>query len=254
MFAYLKKWRREKLLTETFPQDWETILRTNVWQYETLAANDQAKLRNCLRIFVAEKHWEGCAGLELTDEIRVTVAGQACLLLLGFDGFYFDHVETVLIYPGEFLARDQRFRPQDVGERIGEAHHRGPVVISWEDARAAGRRHGDGTNVVIHEFAHQLDMLEGEADGVPPVANPDQRRRWRAVIDREYDRLLRQSRRGRPTLLDDYGAHDEAEFFAVATETFFEAPVDFQSQYPRLYRLLADWYRQDPESRMRPIR
>lgn len=225
------------------------MLDANVWHVGTLSASERDKLCRCVHVFIDEKNWEGCAGLNVTDEMRVAIAGQACLLVLGFDDFLFEHVETILIYPSEYQARDRRFQPQEVEERVGEAHLRGPVVLSWEDALAGGRGESEGANVVLHEFAHQLDMLEGEADGIPPIGDRRQLARWRSVMGREYAALCKRSRRGRASILDAYGAESEAEFFAVATEAFFEDAQRLRSRHKRLYKVLVEWYRQDPAAR-----
>ncbi len=133
--------------------------------------------------------------------------------------------------------------------RLGEAWYRGPVILSWADARAGGQDPRDGQNVVLHEFAHQLDMLDGSADGIPPLPAGEPTRHWRTVMKAEYERLVRESERGRATLLDEYGATSEAEFFAVATECFFEKPLPLSREHPELYGVLSDFYRQDPAKR-----
>jgi Mlc titration factor MtfA (ptsG expression regulator) len=233
-----------------FPPAWGKYLTANVSAYAHLSEPEQAKLRDRLRVFIAEKTWEGCGGLTITDEIKVTIAAQACLLVLGLDDFYFERVRTVLVYPHGYLAPPEpEGEPGIVDEadsvRLGEAHYRGPVVLSWSDALAGGKTHRDGRNLVFHEFAHELDMLDGAADGIPPLS-ADRLARWHEVMAAEYDRLVRDVERGRPTLLDDYGTTNDAEFFAVATECFFERPVLLQRRHPQLYDVLRDFYRQNP--------
>jgi Mlc titration factor MtfA (ptsG expression regulator) len=253
IFTWLRNRRRRRLLAEPFPAEWRKYLEANVSAYPTLSETEQAKLRDRVRIFIAEKNWEGCGGLAITDEIKVTIAGQACLLILGYDDFCFERVKSILVYPHGYLAPQEA--PNEIGivdsagsARLGEAHYRGPVVLSWSDALAGGRTHRDGKNLVYHEFAHELDMLDGAADGTPPL--PDgQRARWRDVMTAEYQRLIRDSEHGRATLLDEYGTTNEAEFFAVATECFFEKGLPLQRRHPQLYELLRDFYRQDPAAR-----
>src|SRR5262249_20618642 len=149
IFSWLRKRRRHKLLAEPFPPEWSEYLETNVSVYPTLSESEQTKLRNLVRIFVAEKNWEGCGGLVITDEIRVTIAGQACLLILGYDDFCFERVKSVLVYPHGYVAPEETAIELGIVDsagsaRLGEAHYRGPVVMSWSDALAGGRTHRDG--------------------------------------------------------------------------------------------------------------
>ena len=243
LFDWLKRRRRRRLLARPFPEAWRGYLRRNVAHYEYLSEAERAKLRDDLRVFVAEKNWEGCGGLAMTDEIKVTIAAQACLLVLALDHNYYDRVLSVLVYP-------HGYRDEANGEgRSGEAWYRGPVVLAWEDVRYEGRHPREGHNVVFHEFAHQLDMLDGGINGTPPLRDAAQARRWHDVMTAEYKRLVAASERGRATLLDHYGATDEAEFFAVCTECFFDRPVEMRREYPQLYDLLREYYRQDPAER-----
>lgn len=256
IFNWLKKRRRRKILAQRFPEEWHGILRRNLPFYACLDAEERSALRDGLRIFIAEKSWEGCGGLEMTDEIRVTIAAQACLLLLGLDGVEFDTVKTILVYPAEFFARrrdaaEDGIVRDDDGGRLGEAWYRGPVVLSWADARRGARNPFDGVNVVFHEFAHQLDMADGVVNGTPPLESHAAVRRWQEVMTTEYDRLVARSRRGRATLLDHYGAQDPGEFFAVCTECFFERSGAFELRHRDLYALLRDYFGQDPAERIR---
>jgi len=253
-FSWLKRRRRRRLVAGPFPADWLEYLKRNVGHYRYLTDGERAALRDRLRVFVAEKHWEGCGGLELTDEIKVTIAAQACLLVLGFDEEYYDHVLSILVYPGDYLVPTEHRDAMGIvteghSHRSGEAWHRGPVILSWEDARDCDAH--DGQNLVLHEFAHQLDMKNGPPNGTPPLRGRQRRRRWAAVMQREFQRHRRRVRHGEPTLLDPYGATDEAEFFAVATEAFFEQPVELEREHTDLYGVLADYYRQNPAGRMR---
>jgi Mlc titration factor MtfA (ptsG expression regulator) len=207
-----------------------------------------------LRIFVSEKSWEGCGGLRMTDEIKVTIAAQACLLVLGMEHNYYDRVLSILVYPHGYRATAPEDAPPgvivDTGEaRLGEAHYRGPVILSWAEVLQDGRHPRRGKNLVFHEFAHQLDMLDGVIDGTPPLKDAEQARRWHRVMTAEYKRLIEESQEGRATLLDEYGTTNEAEFFAVATECFFDKPVPLSRRHPQLYALLAEYYHQDPAAR-----
>jgi Mlc titration factor MtfA (ptsG expression regulator) len=256
LFSWWRRRRRRKLLAQPFPAEWLTYLDANVGHYRTLSEADKARLCDLLRVFIAEKGWEGCGGLEVTDEIKVTIAGVACLLLLGLEEEnYFDRVQTILVYPKGYVAPN--WKPIGEGtylegeaEHLGEAHYRGPVILSWEEVLANARNPGQSNNLVLHEFAHQLDMLDGAIDGTPPLKNEAQGRRWHKIMTAEFRRLVRASDHGRPTLLDHYGATDEAEFFAVATECFFDRAVEMKERYLELYELLRDYYRQDPAARL----
>jgi Mlc titration factor MtfA (ptsG expression regulator) len=251
LFSWLRNRRRRNILADRFPQPWLTTLHETVGHYELLSEPDQKKLCDAVQIMLAEKEWEGCRGLELTDEMRVTTAALAAILILGFDDFYFDNVATILVYPNEYVVKEERgigggATVEGESDRLGEAHARGPVIVSWAEIRENALAPGYGQNLVFHEFAHQLDMLNGEFDGTPNLPNGDLARRWADLMDREYRRLQDAERRGRETLLDQYGAENPAEFFAVATECFFDAPRAMQRVYPPLYEIFRAYYRQDP--------
>jgi Mlc titration factor MtfA (ptsG expression regulator) len=251
LFSWLRNRRRRNLLAEPFPATWDTILQENVKHETVLGETERRKLRQVVQIIVAEKEWEGCRGLDMTEEITVTIAGLAAVLILGFEDFYFDNVQTILVYPDEFVVREEHsiagnvLIEEDSG-RLGEAHKRGPVILTWKEVCENGRRPGFGQNLVFHEFAHQLDMLNGEFDGTPNLPTRALRERWGRVMQHEFRRLERAERHGRRTLLDPYGLENPAEFFAVTTECFFDAPQAMRERYPELYELFRDYYRQDP--------
>ena len=249
-FNWLRDRHRRRLLAQPFPPVWQDYLHGNVTHFQHLNAEEQRRLCNDLRIFVAEKYWEGCRGLAVTDEMKVTIAGQACLLVLGIPHNYFAQVQTILIYPRAYRVPRHRYFEgglvlEGTDPVLGTAHYRGPVILSWADVQGP---HG-GHNVVLHEFAHQLDFLNGLVDGTPPLENPDDYETWREVMTAEFEQLRHESKEGRPTLLDPYGATNEGEFFAVATECFFEQPVEMAQRHPRLYDLLRDYYHQDTAAR-----
>lgn len=254
---WLRRRRRRRLLAAPIPAEWEAHLATHVPHYVRLSAAEKKRLADDARVFIAERAWEGCRGLVLTEEIQVSIAGQACLLTLGFPEGpdLFRQVKSILVYKTGFVAPDRAhlgngFQLHGEAEHLGEAWHRGPVILSWEDARGGGTYAGDGRNLVLHEFAHVLDMLQGDsADGVPPLADRKLAERWRQVMAAEIRKLHRAIERGRETLLDEYGAESETEFFAVATECFFDAPDETRAEYPELYEVLRDTYRQDPAAR-----
>lgn len=253
LLSWLRNRRRRRLLAGPFPPEWRKYLEVNVSAYAMLTDAERARLHDLIRIFIAEKSWEGCGGLTINDEIRVTIAAMACVLVIGYDDFHYDRLHTILIYPHGYVAPDDASSNLGIvdhqGEgRLGEAHYGGPVVLSWSDSLAGGRTQHDGKNLVYHEFAHLLDMLDGAADGTPPMPG-GMLVRWRDVMAGEYQRLIRDAEHGRATLLDEYGATNEAEFFAVATECFFEKPLPVRRRHPELYDVLRDFYRQDPAAR-----
>ena len=253
-FPWSKTQHRRELLAQPLPVSWLGYLAANVAQYRYLSNAEQARLGDITRILVAEKSWEGCGGLALTEEMQVAIAAQAALLTLGFENEYFPNVETILVYPQGFLVTVRRPGVGGIIEEqtvpyAGEAALRGPVVISWADARRGGREAGDGHNVVLHEFAHKLDMRDGAADGAPYLQDAAQVEAWSRVMSAEYQRLVERTAAGEPTLMDPYGATNAAEFFAVATECFFELPRRMQGEHPELYGVLRDFYRQDPAAR-----
>jgi MtfA peptidase len=254
IFSWLRKRRRDRILAQPFPPKWLEYLDRNVPHYRLLTTEEQARLRDNLLVFIAEKNWEGCAGLELTDEMKVTIAGEACLMALGLEGEPFGRVESILVYPSAYLVPEERWHEgwSIVGQqqREGEAHYRGPVILSWADVRRDSRRTGRGRNLVWHEFAHQLDMLDRSVNGTPPLADPKERRRWHDVMTAEYEQLIADAQEGHATLLDTYGATNETEFFAVASECFFDCPVELRAEHTALYELLRDYYGQDPAERM----
>lgn len=250
-----RSWRRRRILAQPFPPEWETLLRQNVGHYARLNDDERDRLRQFVQVFVKEKYWEGLGGLVITDEIRVTIAGQACLLLLGFGGRFFEQPATVLVYPDEYFARQTTTLPggivsESMSMRLGEAWQRGPVILAWSSIQRDIQNSADGNNVILHEFAHVLDMLDFHVDGTPRLETVGQYRNWHEVMTAEYNQLVDAADRHRATLLDQYGATSPAEFFAVATECFFEQPRQLQQRHARLYGVLRDFYKQDPATRM----
>ena len=253
MFGVFRKRRRERLRSQPFPPAWLAIIKKNVPFYYRLPQADQRELQGHIQVFLAEKHFEGCGGLELTDEIKVTIAAQACLLLLHRETDYYPRLITILVYPHAYVAKSVEPIGRGVvleGEttRLGEAWKEGVVVLSWDDVRRGASDLHDGHNVVLHEFAHQLDQQDGSADGAPILEHHSQYVTWARVLSDEYDQLRRDTEKGRRDVLDEYGATNPAEFFAVATECFFEKPAQLQKRHPELYSELKRFYRQDPAS------
>jgi len=246
--------RRAQLLSERFPAEWEAVLQELSF-YHLLTPPEQEHLQRDVRVFVAEKNWEGVR-IELTDAMRVRVAAHACYLILKLDLACYDRTMSILIYPDAY-AVPQEFALQGGGmivgrsQRLGENWYRGPIILSWPDVLAAGSETARTRNLVYHEFAHELDTLNGRAvDGTPLLDSPELARRWEPVMARAYDQLCFDCRYGRPTLLDCYGSQDRGEFFAVATEVFFQQPVRMQRREADLYEVMAAYFRQDPAARV----
>jgi Mlc titration factor MtfA (ptsG expression regulator) len=257
VFQWIRERRRRKLLAQPFPPEWERIIERNVARDARLDPDERSRLRRFVQVFAAEKHWEGCGGLELTDEIRVTIAAQAGLLVLGLPHQYYRNVRSILVYPTTVLTPEHRpgafevpSGPVSSGTPIlGEAQLRGPVILVWDAALRNARHPEQGHDVVYHEFAHKLDMLDGAADGTPPLGSREQLERWVEVCEREFTALRERVSRQQRTFLNEYGATNEAEFFAVATEHFFDQPEAMQKKEPELYGLLREFYNQDPAGR-----
>ncbi|MGK0362659.1 MAG: Mlc titration factor MtfA (ptsG expression regulator), partial [Bradymonadia bacterium] len=225
------------------PAQWPRWLRKNVAAWRHLTDPERGALLNIIRVLVAEKDWEGCGGLTMTDQIKVTIAAQAGLLLLGITHDYYPNVHTILVYPNAYRLPQSDGRPGEPMHRpvLGHASMRGPVVLSWRSAKAGGLAAKDGRNLVFHEFAHKLDMLDGVVDGTPPLLRRQQRA-WFAVMTREFEALRKQRRK---TVIDLYGATNVAEFFAVIVESFFEQPDRLARAHAELYAVLLDVFGQD---------
>jgi Mlc titration factor MtfA (ptsG expression regulator) len=248
----LKQRRRRALSAQPAPKSWLETIARNVPFFQRLSADDRTELLGHIQVFMAEKRFEGCAGLELTDEIRVTIAAQACLLLLHRKTDYFPDLLTILVYPSTYLVDENQPFEGPVWEegtmgRLGETGRRlGSMVLAWDAAKSGAADSSDGKNVVLHEFAHQLDFENGAADGTPALTSREQQRSWGGVMRTEFASLRAADDTGIPTLLDTYGAVNPAEFFAVSTEAFFERPCALRAHHPKLYAELRHYFLQDP--------
>jgi hypothetical protein len=222
-----------------------------------LPVPDQRELEGHIRVFLAEKQFEGCAGFQITDTVKVVIAAQACLLLLHRPTDYYPGLRSILVYPETYVAKTRWREAQEETDRhtrarLGESWDRGVVILAWDSVAAGAANIHDGQNLVLHEFAHQLDQEYGPADGLPALQCDGLRAcharylTWARVLGEEYDHLRKAWEQGHKTLLDQYGATNAAEFFAVATECFFEKPRQMQKKHPALYEELKEFYRQDP--------
>ncbi|MCW5889762.1 MAG: zinc-dependent peptidase [bacterium] len=247
----LRRRRRARLRATPVPDAWREIIARNVAIHRRLSAEDQRELLGHVQVFLAEKRFEGCGGLELSDEIRVTIAAQACVLLLHRETDYYPECSSILVYPHAYVAPVLELGPDGIvhegaSARLGESWVRGVVVLSWDDVLAGAADVHDGHNVVLHEFAHQLDQEDGAGDGAPPLPRRSMYVAWARVLSAEYDALRADAAAGRVSVLDHYGATNPAEFFAVASECFFEKSRQLRAKHPELYEELRVFYAQDP--------
>jgi MtfA peptidase len=243
LFGLLRNWRRDRARKRPFPEEWREVLSKNVPLYRRLPPALRATVEGHVQVLLAEKRFEGCGGLELTDEIRVTIAGHAALLLLGRARDFYPRLSSILVYPSAYRVNASRWGPggivtEGVEGRLGESWSLGALVVAWDEVLSDALGPHDGKNVALHEFAHQLDQEDRAANGTPLLGGRGLYAAWSRVLGAEYERL----RRGIGTVLDPYGATDPAEFFAVATEAFFEKPRELKAWNPELYDQLSSYY------------
>lgn len=245
------KWQRDRLMAKQFPKSWLSIIESNLSIYRSLTSEQQKELLGYIQVFLKEKQFIGCLGLQITEEIKVTIAAIACLLLFSDRKTYFPNLRSVLVYPHAYIVNELTMNSYVVEERrvarLGESWTRDQLVLSWEQVQQDIRNWKDGHNVILHEFAHQLDQEDGQAEGVPILPRVLDYEVWKQVMSAEYLQLCDRVENGQKTVLDSYGATSPAEFFAVATETFFEKPNQLHQKHPSLYELLQRYYRLDPQ-------
>ncbi|MBH8563412.1 zinc-dependent peptidase [Nostoc sp. CENA67] len=245
------KQRRKRLKRHTFPPLWNSIIENNLLIYSRLSPAERRRLQGHIQVFLTEKQFIGCQGLQVTEEMKLTIAGISCLLLLNERGEYFPKLRSILIYPGAYFVNEIVANGNYVVEerrvaRLGESWTKDQVVLSWEQVQQDTQNWSDGHNVVLHEFAHQLDQEDGKAEGVPILQRKSDYLTWARVMTEEYHQLCNDVQQGIKTVMDGYGATNPAEFFAVATETFFEKPQELLKKHPALYELLQRYYQLDP--------
>ncbi len=249
----LRSRRRERWTTLAIPPHWREHLRAHMSFYELMPIPLQERLYGLMQIFLREKSFVGCNGLVVTEEMRVVIAAYACLLVANRPGVpgshFYDELMSILVYPTAFIVHeaDEEDGVVTEGHSVlsGQAWDSRRIILSWEDVQEAAT---DGANVVLHEFAHYLDLEDETMDGAPGLGSAQEYEQWSATFWEEYDRLVEDVDAGRETLLDPYAATEPAEFFAVATETFFHEPQALRSAHGKLYEQLTKYYRLDPAS------
>jgi MtfA peptidase len=244
------RWHGSDLRTSPFPDEWRDLLAQRLAWWPLPAADERAVLEELILGFLATKRFEGVREFSVTVDIKVTIAADACLLIVGLDLGWYRDVSTVIVYPSVAVRPGTRLldggiRSDDPIPLAGEAMLHGPILIAWDQVVGAARHPERGHNVVFHEFAHKLDMADGAANGVPRMPNREAYRRWEAIMGAALTDL----RSGRPRFIDSYGANGPGELFAVVTEAFFDVPKDLKRLEPEIYALLRTFYRQDPANR-----
>jgi Mlc titration factor MtfA (ptsG expression regulator) len=250
-YPLLINWRRRQLKRRRFPPLWSALIEANLPLYLHLAPEQRQRLQGHIQVFLAEKQFIGCNGLQVTEEMKLIIAAIACLLLLNERSRYFPRLRSILVYPSAYLVQETVAVGSYVVEerqvaRLGESWTTDQVVLSWEQVKHDTSNWTDGHNVVLHEFAHQLDQEDGKAEGVPLLPRNSDYEIWTKVMTEAYRQLSREVERGVMTVMDSYGATNPAEFFAVVTETFFEKPHQLLKKHPGVYEQLQRYYQLDP--------
>jgi Mlc titration factor MtfA (ptsG expression regulator) len=252
LYFYISRWRKRALRDKPFPSVWLNILKSSLPIYESLPQEEQARLQYLMKVFIDQKDFYGCAGLTITEEMKVMIAAEACLLLINKGGSVYPKLTAILVYPSAFrVERDEHQADGTVASSehglLGESWGNGRVILSWDDVEKGVGDFTDGHNVVLHEFAHQLDAESGSTNGAPPLRR-NSYKSWAAVFSEHFEDLTLRSIKGHTTVMDEYGTTNPAEFFAVATETFFEKPEQLHKRRPELYEELKTYYQVDPRN------
>ncbi|MEM9922858.1 MAG: M90 family metallopeptidase [Cyanobacteria bacterium P01_D01_bin.50] len=247
---FLIKQKRNQIKKRPFPPLWNSIIENNLPIYPHLSPTQRRKLQGNIQVFLKEKQFIGCNGLQVTEEMKVTIAAVACLLLLNEREKYFPKLRSILIYPTAYFAKETIVNGNVVEEkrviRLGESWNRDQLILSWQQVKQDTYNWHDGHNVVLHEFAHQLDQEDGKAEGVPILETQSDYSNWSKIMTQEYKQLCDDVEQDRKIVMYSYGATHPAEFFAVATETFFEKPQQLQKKHGELYQLLQNYYQLNP--------
>ena len=246
VFPWYRRAHRKRLLAEPYPEHWEAILQRNVAHYRLLSDEQRSRLRTDLQVLVTEKNWDGCDGLKITEQMKVTIAAQAALMLLGMEHDYFSHVLSIVVFPTQFeMLREEWHDEKRKYLATGQAAY-GAVFVAWDSALAEGRDPSSGHNLVIHEFAHQLDFTDGLVNGIPVLKSPEQVVRWSEVMERGFNHLREELSAERGTFLGQHAGSNATEFFSAVSERFFTVPGQLRDYDPRVYEVLAEYYGVDP--------
>jgi len=252
VFAWraVKHRKRRERFEAAFPAEWEKILRNNVPIYSRMPEELRQELQKHINVFLGEKRFFGCAGLEITDEIRITIAAFACMLLLKRKANYYPDCLSILVYPSSYLSEERTqegfVETLSKQHRLGESWLRGPVVLAWDSVAHGAFDIRDGHNVALHEFAHQLDAEDGVMDGAPVLEERAQYAAWAKVMRKEFKLLQEKAERGQKSVIDFYGAESPEEFFSVVVEAFFEKSEQLSRKHPELYAQLKAFFKLDP--------
>jgi Mlc titration factor MtfA (ptsG expression regulator) len=254
---WIPRYRLKRALAAPFPEEWVQFLERNIGVYPNLPMPLRLQLRLLIKQFLHQKHFSGAGGLEISDEMRVTIAAQASMLQLNRHGGLYPRLKYIIVYPSAFVVTRSEVDGAGVvshGRKglLGESWQSGKVILAWDNVMHGARNFVDGSNVVLHEFAHQLDSETGSADGAPLLAGKSSYRSWANALSGEFRELQRDARFGKRSLMDHYGATNPAEFFAVSTETFFEKPRRMAKHHQELFEILKAYYRVDPRDWQEP--
>lgn len=240
----IRKSSRTKLMRQRLTEESRQSIRKDFPLFARLPEPLRDELEGLMHVFMAEKSFEACGGMEeVTAHMRHVISAQACLLLLNRKHNFYRKLRSVLLYPSAYKAKNEH-GGEDV--RLGESWNSGSVILAWDSVVAGGRDEKDGHHVTLHEFAHQLDQVDGAADGVPELSSVGHYREWSVVFSSAFERFQTKLDKGQRTVIDSYGATNPAEFFAVLTETFYEKPTQLKKKYPKVYEQLCRYYQVDP--------
>jgi Mlc titration factor MtfA (ptsG expression regulator) len=247
--GWLADRRRKRLRAAVFPNAWRDILDNNVAAYGLMSEAEQQRTRELVAVFLAEKQFEGCGGLHVTDEVRVTIAGSAAQMALGRGDDLFDNIASIVVYPSAVVVRRADVvvytspTPVTDGFAIdGEAHAHGPVILAWDAVLDGALDPSDGRNVVVHEMAHKIDFLDGAANGTPPLPNRTARNAWHDAFEPAFEMHRLRAEAGVASLIRDYATINPAEYFACACEVYFEQPAAMRAELPAVYAELAGFF------------
>lgn len=245
--------RRSLIRRRSFPESWQNVLDSRVPYYKFLPEVLKNELRTHMMVILNEKNFEGCGGLDLTEEKKAIIAAYATILILGEPAGYYPSLQAILVYPDDYIAPVHEedasgIMTEGMEPRSGESWDLGSIVLSWNDIQQDISNPGSGKNLIFHEFSHQLDDRYGITSGIDNDGNVLTSSEEDEILAKHFRHLRRAVNRRQQTLLDPYGATNPAEFFAVATECFFENAHNLNKQHPQLYHLLKAFYNIDPVS------